>query len=214
MIRVRLNPSARAASTYSSLLQAEEARPHDAADRQPPGDAEDDDDRVLAAPEHGGDGDGEDDVRDRQEDVDDAHDAASRCARRRSPATAPNATPMSSASTVDEDADLQRHAGAVDDAGEHVAAERVGAEPVVARRTLAEVAACAPCTPYGVIHGAKMATSTRRTMNDQPDERELVLANRPTSARSEGSVTVGTVSIGRRDVVSPPPRRMRGSNHA
>ena len=51
MMRERRSPSARRGLDELLLLERQEARPHDAGDAQPTGEAEHEDDRVLAAAE-------------------------------------------------------------------------------------------------------------------------------------------------------------------
>ena len=216
------------------LAATEEARPHDAADRQPAGEAEDEDHRVLAAPEDDGDGDGQDDVGDGEEDVGDAHDQRVGDRRRRSRRRRRATSPMISAIDGGDDADLQRDPGAVDHPAEHVAADacrcRTSARPTGGCRK-------SPVTRSrdrrtGAISGAKIATSTRKTMKTSPTMASLLRLNRRQTSLPEraGRAEVGDVgdvlggprarwsgrSPGRCECscVAPLPRRMRGSNQA
>ena len=79
----------------------------------------------------------------------------------------------------DGDADDERHARAVDDAAVDVAAEHVGAEPVLAPtaacRRLTGATACGSTVPS---HGAKTATSDHADEHHAADERRRMAPER------------------------------------
>ena len=100
IIRARPKPRARAASVYSIFLRLRKLALMICATANQGGDANDDDDRILAAPEHGGDGDGEDEVGIERK-MSTMRIISESVRPPKKPDSAPNVTPISSARSVE-----------------------------------------------------------------------------------------------------------------
>ena len=114
------------------------------------------------------DSDGADEQREGQEDVDRRGMTSGRSHPPRNPASAPSATPMSSGEEHRGQADDHGQPGAVDDPRVQVAAERVGAEPVLRARRRQGVGRFCSRGSYGVIQGSSTATTARPMTTTRP----------------------------------------------
>jgi hypothetical protein len=127
MIDAPFAPSARAASTYSFSRCESVCAPRDAGVGDPLADPQDEDEVEDPRPQHDQEHDREQDERERQLDVGDAHDERVEAAAEVAPKDAERG-PERAADDHRGEADEQRDACAVDQARQHVSAQRVGAE--------------------------------------------------------------------------------------
>ena len=159
------------------LSRLEHRGAEQACDRHPPEETEDDDHTVLTTADDGDDDDGGENVRKGQEDVGGPHEQAVEFP----PVEAGHGSddePDRRGDEYGQHADPQRDAGAVHDAGEEVATQHVGAEPVVEAGLL----------PAGRAQGLGVVGRDKRGEDggghhqpdhDQPGHRQLVAPEPP-----------------------------------